>query len=473
MKRLKRWWGQVFDALRLVDHRILNAVRGRGIHVLLTGTDRDALHTLVDLVSQASGLRVPPHPTRAQDTQNDPRKIVVSWGLDDLTDFQSVRDSVGRFRRVVVVVATADPRNSVCARDRSVPHQPMDSADYSIEGAQRSLTAPGVLPRFRGLDELRQQTPNDLLEVAQSDLRNPSQVLSSLAHLLGSGGKRLRSSRVGGGEDLTASQQDWFDNTESIRQVAAQIRLHPELEERATKEGYPAASALVDQKQLRRPVKRGTIIAFHTPDEMYRNEAARLKKTLDRLDLAYRFVEVTPHENWVRTTLSKPSWISELRDELKGPLLYVDVDALVHEDPWPVLSRVDADVAAHVTPRGEFTSGTVLINDTPGARRLLSRWQELAEARRDKDRGELEATGENGDQGLLKEAVLESEGAANAAFTFHRLPPNLTYIFDRVETTYLEGSVIIEHLQASRESSGHEKRLARRRERLKELDSGP
>jgi hypothetical protein len=250
MKRVKRWWGQVFDALRLVDHRILNAVRGRGIHLLLTGTDRDALHSLVDLVSQTSGLRVPPRPTRAQDTQNDPRKVVVSWGLDDLTDFQSVRDSVGRFRNVLVVVATADPRNSVCARDRSVPHQPMDSADYSIEGTQWSLTAPGVLPRLRALDELRQETPHDLLEIEQSDLRNPPQVLSSLAAFLGSSGKRLRSSSVGGAQHVTAVRPNWCDNTESIRRVASQIRLHPELEERATREGYPAASALVDQKQL-------------------------------------------------------------------------------------------------------------------------------------------------------------------------------------------------------------------------------
>lgn len=473
MKRLRQRWGQVFDALRLIDHRILNAVRGRAIHLLLTGTDRDALNTLVEVVSQVSGLGVPPRPTRAQDTQNNPRKVVVSWGLDDLTDVQSVRDSVGRFRRVVVVVATADPRDSVCSKDPSVRDQPMDSADYSIEGTQRSLTAPGVLPRFRALDQLRQENSSDLLEMSPADVLEPSEVLAALADLLGSSGKRFRNSSASGVQDLGDSRPKWHENTESIRRVASQIRLHPELEERAMHEGYTVASSLVDEKQLRRPVKRGTIIAFHTPDAIYRNEAARLKKTLDRLDLSYRFVEVTPHENWVRTTLSKPSWISDLREELKGPLLYVDVDALVHEDPWPVLSRIDADAAAHVTPRGEFTSGTVLINDTEGARKLLARWQELAEARRDQDRGELEATGENGDQGLLREAVLESEAAEETTFTFHRLPPNLTYIFDRIETTYLEGPVIIEHLQASRESSGHEKRLARRRERLRELDGGP
>lgn len=473
MKRVQRWWGQVFDALRLVDQRILNSVRGRGIHLLLTGTDRETLKVLVHTLSGESGLRIPPQPTRAKDTQNDPRKVVVSWGLEDLTDFQAVQDSVGRFRHIHVVAATADPRDSVCSEDLRLPNQHMDSADYSIEGPQLSLTAPGVLPRFQALDQLRDNTRVNLLEITRADIAEPTRVLSSLAELLGSSGKRVKASEGKEAGERTPPDTDWFKNAESIRRVASQTRLHPTLEERAIQEGYPAASSLVDQKQLKHPVKRGTIIAFHTPDEVYRNEAARLKKTLDRLNLSYRFIEVTPHENWVRTTLSKPSWIRALREELNGPLLYIDVDALVHEDPWPVLSRVDADVAAHVTPRGEFTSGTVLINDTEGARKLLARWQELAEARRDQDRGDLEATGENGDQGLLKEAVLESEATGGRAFSFHRLPPNLTYIFDRVETTYLEGPVIIEHLQASRESSGHEKRLARRRERLKELDSRP
>ena len=472
MKRLQQWWSRVFDALRLIDHYILNIVRGRSIHLVLTGTDRDALDTLVHTVAGVHRLRVPQQPTRASDTQNNPRKFVATWHLADLTDFESVRQSVGRYRTICVVVATADPRDSICSEDPRLPHQSPDSADYSIEGAALSLTAPGVLPRFRALDVLRKQADIRFLELTKEQLQNPAQVLSSVGSVVGRRGKKFPgtpSTRAGA---LTPPTSPWFTDGDRIRRVAAQLLVHPELEARATAEGYPPADKLVDAKQLERPVTRGTIIAFHTPDEVYRTEAARLKSTLDKLNLAYRLVEVAPHENWVRTTLSKPSWIIELREQLTGPLLYIDVDALVHEDPWPVLSRIEADVAAHVTPRGEFTSGTVLINDTQGARRLLARWRELAEARRDQDRGDLEATGENGDQGLLKEAVVESEKAGGTAFAFHRLPPNLTYIFDRVETTYLEGPVLIEHLQASRESSGHEKRLARRRERLAQLDSG-
>ncbi|MDR9434251.1 hypothetical protein, partial [Pontimonas sp.] len=55
-------------------------------------------------------------------------------------------------------------------------------------------------------------------------------------------------------------------------------------------------------------------------------------------------------------------------------------------------------------------------------------------------------------------------------FIFQRLPDNLAYIFDRAETEWIVGPILIEQLQASRESTKHEKRLARRRERLRELE---
>ncbi len=86
---------------------------------------------------------------------------------------------------------------------------------------------------------------------------------------------------------------------------------------------------------------------------------------------------------------------------MSGPLLYIDVDAFVHNDPWPYLSQFDGDMAAVFYNNAQLNSATLLINDTKNAREVLSRWKDLADKRRDADHGDLEASGDNCDQGVL------------------------------------------------------------------------
>jgi hypothetical protein len=245
------------------------------------------------------------------------------------------------------------------------------------------------------------------------------------------------------------------------------LQRFPELEELARELGYP------DQKVpagVTKPSARGTIIAFHTPDELYRAEAERLKKSLDKLGLDYTFTIVEPESNWVRTTLLKPSWILPVRKEVRGPLLYIDVDAYVHEDPWPHLAALDGDMGAVVYSTGQLNSATVWINDTEGAQLMLSLWLEEAGTRRNDDRGDLTPTGENGDQGVLRQIVEREEKMAEPRFRLHRLPPNLATIFDRTDE-YRFGPIAIEQLQVSREATQVVKRLSRRRDRLAQLDT--
>jgi len=259
-----------------------------------------------------------------------------------------------------------------------------------------------------------------------------------------------------------------MESSQSKKRVALLSSIAPGLEERSRAEGYPARAA---RRAAKPGSDRGTIIAFHTPDPVYRAEAERLKSTLDALGLEHRFYEISPETNWVRTTLLKPSWIIPARDELSGPLLYLDVDAFVHHDPWPYLSQFHGDLGAVVYANGQLNSATLWINDTQGARDLLAEWKAAADQRREADHGSLEATGDNGDQGVLKNVVLVDEARTTRRFLVHRLPVNLAYIFDRTDT-YCVGPVMIEQLQVSRESAGHQQRLARRRARLQELAAG-
>lgn len=466
MKRIKRLWAQIFDTLCISTRRLFNLVRASAIHLVLTGTDRHTLHEMIQFLRQETvGLLIPGEPVATEATSAKFSRLTVSWGLAELTKADQIFSTVGRYRTIIFLVAMADPRQSVCARGSEPSHQYLDGADYSIASAHRSLTDPGVIPRLSALKALRRDSADRVFEVGLDELEAlPDRLTKALAELSYRGFTR-RSPKT----SKSASQPTpWWTQANTAARVASQVQAFPELESLASDEGFPALTDLLGHPPETAVTKRGKIIAFHTPDETYRAEAARLKASLERLDLDYEIFEVPPSDNWVRTTLLKPSWILPIREKLRGPLLYIDVDAFVHHDPWPYLQDMEGDLGAVVYPNGQLNSATIWIADTPGALDLLTRWRDSAFARRDTDDGSLEATGDNGDQGVLKLEVLHAEAKGDTSFSFVRLPPNLAFIFDRGDE-FLVGGPVIEQLQVSRESGGHEKRLARRRQRLKEL----
>jgi len=469
MTRLRAAWARLLDTVTVALQRLLGTVRGPSVHLVITGPDALAMQAIAKGITDSSST-LTVHSGRAAETSHCYRRVVLSTSLEDLNDSSGVMATVGRFRRVVVLAATADPRDMVCDRDSRLPHQWLDGFDYRFHfgpHGTKSFTEPGVLPRYAGLDEWKAAPGATVVTVTREELSSDAR--EALARLIQSLPSELAvlAQKVGSLGISFTRPPSWSDSKELTKRVIQQVGLAPELESRAVELGYPALRSITKTQAPK--VQRGTIVAFHTPDEVYRAEAARLKKTLDALGLDYHFFEVTPEKNWVRTTLLKPSWILKARKELEGPLLYIDVDAYVHHDPWPFLSECDGDLAAVVYRNGQLNSATIWINDTPGARELIAEWNDRATNRRESDRGELEATGDNGDQGVLKLAVLDDEASADSQFRFQRLPVNLAYIFDRTDT-YCVGPVVIEQLQVSRESAKHDKRLARRRERLLQLD---
>ncbi len=471
MTRLRAAWAKLLDTATVALHRLLGVLRGRALHILITGPDPMGMEALATALLRSSPqLKV--HSGRAAETQTCFRRVVISASLDDLTERDGVMTTVGRFRKVVVIAATSDPRDLVCARNPDLPHQWPDGFDYRFlfgPNGTKSFTEPGVLPRFAGLDQWNADTKVSVMAVTREELQTkPQAALARVGQTFPSSPGWLKKALTSVHVSLPPAMT-WSASKETTKRVLQQVALAPELDERATGLGYPALESLTKARAPK--ITRGTIVAFHTPDEVYRAEAARLKGTLDALGLDYHFFEVEPEKNWVRTTLLKPSWILKAREELAGPLLYIDVDAYVHHDPWPLLSSCDGDLAAVVYRNGQLNSATIWINDTDGARDLIAEWNSRAANRRESDRGDLEATGDNGDQGVLKLAVLDDEASGSPKYRFQRLPVNLAYIFDRTET-YCVGPVVIEQLQVSRETAQHDKRLARRRERLLQLEQG-
>jgi hypothetical protein len=222
------------------------------------------------------------------------------------------------------------------------------------------------------------------------------------------------------------------------------------------------------------------VVGYYTQGTAYEKDAARLRASLDHWGLAHEIVGVPPQPDWDHATALKPIVLFLLRQALAGPILYVDVDAVVHADCSKYFDGLDCDFAAHwfQGPSGGYDrsrnddwllSGTMYFADTGPARDLLLAWCELNCQRQQKGNW----TG--GGQGNLHE--LEADGWLAYCLKIVRLPGRYCYIFDKA-WAYPEGEpIIIEHLIASRANRDPNKRPenmkrdnATRLERIAELE---
>ena len=97
MKRVARWQARVGDALRVLGHQLANLFRGRAVHVVFTGTDRDTLNALVEIVRRSiPEWRLSAAPLAAAETEDAFRKLVSSWALSDINDVAGIQSTVGQ-----------------------------------------------------------------------------------------------------------------------------------------------------------------------------------------------------------------------------------------------------------------------------------------------------------------------------------------------------------------------------------------
>jgi hypothetical protein len=209
----------------------------------------------------------------------------------------------------------------------------------------------------------------------------------------------------------------------------------------------------------------GQIVAFYTTDSIYENEARRMVASAKRLGLLVSPTPISSAGSWVKNASRKAEFLLSERKAKRGPLLYVDVDAVFHRDPWPALADYDCDVAVHYSADSRLISATILINDTPAAHDLIAIWRERSNANQ-----------EIWDQVVLQEIIAEDMQSTAPKFRVKKLPVSFCWIFDRLNNERVE-TVYIEQLQASREATKEprlfgrvSKRVARRRERTKDIE---
>lgn len=459
------------SAVLTLMYQLRNLVSGKKpVHVVVCGPDDDTARVLIDQIpSLFSAKNVAVVWGQALWAERVRARVIVSWDPDDASRFDQIEKRLSPTRRIVYVLAVSHPLDLVSEPSPHLTHHFTQGADYRlhVDGRTRSFTEPGVIARSRDVLSVMNRAGSRAVVAKREDLNaDTSQVLHTIADLIVQAGGPKPTTGAKKADPVSLSPASpYSDDLSRVARVDSQRRRFPELDDVTAGLGYavppsPSPTGKVSTK--------GLIVAFHTPDEIYQAEADRLRKCLDGLGLDYEISVVEPESNWVRTTLLKPTWIAPARKKHRGPLLYVDVDAYVHDNPWPSLEGLDADMGAVVYPSGELNSATLWINDTAEAQTLLSLWSQGSGSRRGSDNGTLRQVGDDSDQGVLRLIVEEEEANDSPRFRFARLQPNLATIFDRLDA-YRYGPLVIEQLQVSREITLREKRLARRRQRLAEL----
>lgn len=149
-----------------------------------------------------------------------------------------------------------------------------------------------------------------------------------------------------------------------------------------------------------------TVVACYSEGTPYEAMAARFWASSQRAGLPTIVVGFEDRGGWYANTAQKAEEIRRFRRRLRGPLLYVDVDAEIREDVSPYFDRLaeEYDWGAHFFAgpakgrdradvcaclRGgdcskphRLLSGTLFLGDTPGARLLLDDWVDLNARRR-------------------------------------------------------------------------------------------
>lgn len=375
---------------------------------------------------------------------------------------------------VSFIMMMKDPRELLIEQDQDGRY--VRGFDHALRISEHGIPTwsdPGILYVQKFITKFSRAHSRALL-VRQEDIEaRPDLVQAAVAEVTGLTFARRIAKLIEHDPEWTAARGPMGDEKPALDKDAAarivrQFRLAPDLFKLLERCGYvregqrkwfdrlaAAAPAGLDDRP-------GTIVGFFTEGTRYEAEAKRLGASVEALGLPLHLEKIPATDDWLAAVRCKPGILRQLREKLRGPLLYVDVDAVVHADPWPYLRGYSADVAVAGHRDEQIISGTILINDTPGALKLIDTWIEAQQA---------DPTA--WDQHALQTAALLPKDAAGYRVDF--LPPEMCRVFDRRYKPPIEA--VIEHLQASRERNAEAaddqlvEQLARRHARIAELES--
>jgi|TARA_Y100001963_G_C6761835_1_gene439889 hypothetical protein len=125
------------------------------------------------------------------------------------------------------------------------------------------------------------------------------------------------------------------------------------------------------------------LISFYSDIEdrtYYSDHGKRLKENCDSLDIPYDIQEKESLGTYQNNCLSKPQFLLDTLNEKQHPILWMDVDSLIHKslDVYDQFEGSDIDVV--LTTANGMISGIkaspLYFNNTEGARDFISMWIE-------------------------------------------------------------------------------------------------
>ena len=187
------------------------------------------------------------------------------------------------------------------------------------------------------------------------------------------------------------------------------------------------------------------ITSFYTEGTGYKQEADRLRKSLEALDGVEWFIDSVPNlGSWEKNASHKANFMRDMLDKYQRPVVWVDADAVVHSYP-ALFDEIEADIAAFYLTwkeggqvvEGGLRSGTLYLEPTEATDRLIKQWLENNRTH----------PNVSFPQSNLHDAVEQTPD-----LRVYRLPREYCCIIGWAEHYHI--TAVVEHLQASRKFRG-------------------
>src|SRR3990167_893519 len=119
------------------------------------------------------------------------------------------------------------------------------------------------------------------------------------------------------------------------------------------------------------------VISFYTKDTPYEEEVKHLIASCNRFQVVYEIEGIPSTGSWEMNCAFKPLFILRKLEEGKGPLLWVDADAVFVRAMAPFSVKEDLGVRMYDCAddhRSRIVSATLWINPTNAAKRMVRLW---------------------------------------------------------------------------------------------------
>jgi hypothetical protein len=182
------------------------------------------------------------------------------------------------------------------------------------------------------------------------------------------------------------------------------------------------------------------IVSYYTKNTLYENQVEDLIRSCQDLGLPYDVVPIESLGSWSKNCCFKPSFLLQKLLLHRRPIVWTDADSVIVKKP-ELFTHLNCDMGVHIrehlpeTDSSKVLSGTIFINYTSRAKRLLKLW--LLECKRRVEREGLVL-----DQEALRDVIYRYPHGA----LIDHLPSSYCQIFDKKQ----EEAPVFIHYQASR-----------------------